>query len=54
MTTSSIRDHVGALDPATGKAVEWDPGSNSFEGNKAMIATPRGIIAGGDATTQGG
>ncbi len=48
------RDHVGALDPATGKAIEWSPGSNSFEGNKAMIATPRGVIAGGDATTQGG
>ncbi len=49
-----IRDHIGAVDPATGKAVEWDPGSNSFEGNKAMLATPRGLFAGGDATTQGG
>ena len=48
------RDHIGALDPATGKALEWDPGSNSFEGNKAMLATPRGLFAGGDATTQGG
>ncbi len=28
--------------------------SNSFEGNKAMIVTPRGVITGGDATTQGG
>ena len=49
-----IRDHVGALDPVDGKALEWNPGSNSFEGNKAMLATPRGIITGGDATTQGG
>ncbi len=48
------RDHIGALDPATGKAIEWSPGSNSFEGNKAMMATARGVIAGGDATTQGG
>ncbi|MBI5090257.1 MAG: hypothetical protein HZB15_15735, partial [Actinobacteria bacterium] len=48
-----LRDHVGALSPATGKAVEWNPGSNSFEGNKAMIALPRGIITLGDATTQG-
>jgi PKD repeat protein len=48
------RDHIGALDPATGKALEFDPGSNSFEGNKAMLVTPRGLVAGGDATTQGG
>lgn len=49
-----IRDHVGAVDPAKGKALEWHPGSNSFEGNKAMLATPRGVVTGGDATTQGG
>ncbi len=49
-----IRDHVGAVDPATGKALEWNPGSNSFEGNKAMLATPRGIFTGGDGNTQGG
>ena len=48
------REHLGALDPATGKALEWDPGSNSYEGNKAMVVTPRGLITGGDATTQGG
>jgi PKD repeat protein len=47
------RDHIGAISPVDGKAVEWDPGSNSFEGNKAMIAIPRGVITGGDATTQG-
>ena len=35
-----IRDHIGALDPATGKAVEWHPGSDSFEGNKAMLVMP--------------
>jgi PKD repeat protein len=48
------RDHLGALDPATGTALEWNPGSNSFEGNKALEATPRGLLTGGDATTQGG
>ncbi|OFE14962.1 hypothetical protein BA895_07375 [Humibacillus sp. DSM 29435] len=48
------RDHLGALDPATGKAVEWNPGSNSFEGNKAMLATPNGILTGGDGMLQGG
>ena len=46
------RDHIGVVSPATGKALEWSPGSNSFEGNKAMLVTPRGVIAGGDATTQ--
>jgi PKD repeat protein len=49
-----IRDHIGAIDPVYGKAVEWHPGSNSFEGNKAMIVTPRGVITGGDGLTQGG
>ncbi len=48
------REHIGALDPATGKALEWNPGSNSYEGNKAMLAMPRGLVTGGDATTQGG
>ncbi len=48
------RDHIGALDPATGQALEWDPGSNSYEGNKAMLVTPRGVFAGGDGNTQGG
>ena len=49
-----VRDHLGAIDPATGKALEWYPISNSYEGNKAMLVTPRGVITGGDATTQGG
>lgn len=48
------RDHIGALDPATGTALEWDPGSNSFEGNKAMEATSRGLFVGGDGMFQGG
>ena len=48
------RDHLGALDPATGKALEWNPRSKSAEGNKAMLVTPRGVFAGGDTTFQGG
>ena len=35
-----VRSHIGALDPATGKALEWNPESNSFEGNKAMLVMP--------------
>ena len=34
------REHLGALDPATGKALEWHPGSDSYEGNKAMLRHP--------------
>ena len=48
------RDHIGALNPADGKALEWSPGSNSFEGNKAMEATARGLFVGGDGMYQGG
>jgi hypothetical protein len=48
------RDHIGALDPADGKALEWNPGSNSFEGTKAMEATGRGLFVGGDGMYQGG
>ena len=48
------REHLGALNPADGKALEWNPGSNSFEGNKAMEIHQRGLFTGGDATTQGG
>ncbi|MFN8188916.1 MAG: PKD domain-containing protein [Nocardioidaceae bacterium] len=48
------RDHIGVIGVSDGKALEWSPGSNSFEGNKAMLATPRGVISGGDGNTQGG
>ncbi len=48
------REHLGALDPATGTALEWGPVSNSFEGNKAMVASPQGLIVGGDGMYQGG
>lgn len=48
------RDHIGALDPTTGTALEWNPGSTSYEGEKAMLATPRGLFVGGDGNTKGG
>ena len=47
------REHIGALNPVDGTALEWNPGSNSFEGNKYIELTPRGLFTGGDATTQG-
>jgi PKD repeat protein len=50
------RDHIAALNPADGKSLEWYPldGSNSFEGDKAMEATPRGLFIGGDGMFKGG
>jgi hypothetical protein len=48
------RDHLGALDPTTGTALEWNPGSNSYEGDKALLATSRGLFVGGDGNTKGG
>lgn len=50
------RDHIAAINPVDGKALEWNPqgGSNSFEGDKAMEATPRGLFVGGDGMFKGG
>ncbi len=48
------RDHIGALNPADGKALEWNPLAFTFEGNKAMEATPRGLFVGGDGMYKGG
>ena len=50
------RDHIAALNPVDGKSLEWNPqgGSNSFEGDKAMEATPRGLFIGGDGQWKGG
>ena len=47
------RDHIGALNPADGTAAGVEPGSNSFEGNKHIEATPRGLFTGGDGNTKG-
>jgi PKD repeat protein len=48
------REHIGALNPADGKALEWNPGAFTFEGNKAMEATSRGLFVGGDGQYKGG
>jgi large repetitive protein len=50
------RDHIAAINPVDGKSLEWYPvsGSNSFEGDKAMEATPRGLFIGGDGQWKGG
>jgi PKD repeat protein len=48
------RQQITAVDPATGKALEWNPGGNAFEGYKAMLVMPRGLVVGGDGNIQGG
>ena len=49
------RDHIAAINPGR-QGAEWNPlgGSNSFEGDKAMEATPRGLLVGGDGMFKGG
>ena len=48
------RDHLAAVSPTNGRALEWYSVSNSFEGDKAMEATPRGLFVGGDGMFKGG
>jgi PKD repeat protein len=48
------RDHIAAINPVDGKALEWYSVSNSFEGDKAMEATARGLLVGGDGQFKGG
>lgn len=48
------RFHLAALDPVDGHALEWFPSSNSYEGDKYLEPTPRGLFDGGDGNTKGG
>lgn len=48
------RFHLAALDPKDGHGLEWFAPSNSYEGDKHIEATPRGIFVGGDGNTKGG
>ncbi|KRB80009.1 hypothetical protein ASE01_00410 [Nocardioides sp. Root190] len=47
------RFHLAALDPTDGHALEWFAPSNSYEGDKHIEATPRGLFVGGDGNTKG-
>ncbi|MDH3707034.1 MAG: Ig-like domain-containing protein [Acidimicrobiia bacterium] len=42
------RDQIGALDPATGKSLDWDTSTNSFEGVFALETAPIGLLVGHD------
>jgi large repetitive protein len=47
------RFHLAALNPADGRALEWFAPSNSYEGDKHIEATSRGLFVGGDGNTKG-
>ncbi|NNC79752.1 MAG: hypothetical protein HKN94_06315 [Acidimicrobiales bacterium] len=42
------RDQVAALDPATGHALLWDPGSDALEGVQSIEVIDRGLLIGHD------
>ncbi len=48
------RDQIGALDPATGKSMNWNPGSNADVGVLALTAVERGLLVSHDNNILGG
>lgn len=49
----SFRDQLAALDPVTGHALPWDPGSDGFEGVRSLSAIGRGLLVGHDGERAG-
>lgn len=47
------RDQIAAFDPATGKALDWDPGSNGLEGVWSIEVIDRGLLIGHDGSLLG-
>ena len=47
------RDQIAALDPATGHALLWDPGSDGLEGVHSIEVIDRGLLVGHDGTFLG-
>ncbi len=43
-----FRDQIGAFDPATGHALDWDPTSNGLEGVLSIEVIGRGLLIGHD------
>jgi len=43
-----FRQQLAALDPVTGQALSWDPGSNNFEAVFDLTLIDRGLLAGQD------
>ncbi len=48
------REQIGALDPATGKSLNWSPGANGFHGVTAVRVVERGLLIGHDGSLIGG
>lgn len=48
------REQLGALNPATGKSLDWDPGASGFHGVEALTVVPRGLLVGHDGNRIGG
>jgi DNA-binding beta-propeller fold protein YncE len=44
----TVREHVAALDPATGVPLSWNPGADGNKGVLAIQAIPAGLGVGGD------
>ncbi len=47
------RDQIAALDPETGHALLWDPGSDGIEGVQSIEVIGRGLLVGHDGTFLG-
>lgn len=47
------RDQIAALDPQTGHALNWDPGSDGLEGVQSIEVIGRGVLVGHDGTFLG-
>lgn len=47
------RDQIAAFDPATGKALDWDPGSDGLEGVLSIEVIGRGLLVGHDGDMLG-
>ncbi|HST83926.1 MAG TPA: Ig-like domain-containing protein [Kineosporiaceae bacterium] len=47
------RDMLGAVDPATGTALEWNPTAEAALGHSHLEATPRGLFVGMDSSVIG-
>ncbi len=48
------REQLGALDPLTGKSLNWSPGANGFHGVTAVRVIERGLLVGHDGSLIGG